>query len=212
MSGVRRKVKNMEQLRNIIIALVAVFLLLVCAAIGITFIVVNSAHHSTPTATLTVTPKPSATVPVYLPNVSYTPVPTGHSTVSPTPVPTSSGPAITSAEIADHGTDKQVYDRGDTATGFVVIRNTGNTVINNVNMNVSVSKYISFLGYVNVGRTSYPYRDEKIQPGDTRRIEFTTVIPKEYQGMSTAGDFEFSVDVTAEGRDVGSFTQIVKVQ
>jgi uncharacterized repeat protein (TIGR01451 family) len=208
----------MDQLRNIIIALVAVFLLLICVAIGITFVIVNSAHHPTATAVPTITPMPSAmatataTATAYIPDASYEPVPTGHPASSSTPIPTSSGPSVTSAVLADHGTDKQVYDRGDTATGFIVIRNTGNTVINNVNMNVSVSKYISFLGYVNVGRTSYPYRDEKIQPGDTRRIEFTTVIPKEYQGMSTAGDFEFSVDVTAEGRDVGSFTQIVKVQ
>jgi hypothetical protein len=200
------------ELRDIIIAMVAAFVFLVLLAIGITFIIGNSVPGPTPT----VSPGASATAIVYTPtDTTYVTVPSGSPTYTgdnPTPVPTASGPQITSATIVDHGTDKDTYNRGDTATGYVTLKNTGNTVINNVNMDVSVSKSFSFIGFVKVGETSYPYTSENIQPGNTGRIEFSTVIPSDYKGISTAGDFEFEVTVTAEDMSVGSFTQSVKVQ
>ncbi len=202
------------ELRDIIIAMIATFVFLVLLAIGITFIIGNSAPSPTPT----VSPDISATASVYSPTGTYEIVPADSTTPTnqpsgnPKPVPTASGPAITSATITDHGTDKDTYKRGDTATGFVALKNTGNTVINNVVMDVSVSKSISFIGFVKVGGTTYPYSSENIRPGETRRIEFSTVIPSDYKGISTAGDFEFEVTVTAEGTSAGSFTQAVKVQ
>lgn len=203
------------ELRDIIIAMIATFVFLVLLAIGITFIIGNSAPGPTPT----VSPEISATASVYTPTESpYEIIPASSATATSqpsgdsTPVPTTSGPAITSATITDHGTDKDTYNRGDTATGFVALKNTGNTVINNVVMDVSVSKSISFIGFVKVGGTTYPYSGENIQPGETRRIEFSTVIPSDYKGISTAGDFEFEVTVTAEGTSAGSFTQDVKVK
>lgn len=200
------------ELRDIIIAMIATFVFLVLLAIGITFIIGNSAPGPTPT----VSPQASATASVYTPtDTTYVPVPSGSATytgVTPTPLPTASGPQITRAEITDHGTDKDTYNRGDTATGFMTLKNTGNTVINNVAMDVSVSKSISFIGFVKVAEESYPYSGENIQPGESRRIEFSTVIPSDYKGISTAGDFEFEVTVTVEGMSVGSFTQNVKVQ
>lgn len=203
------------ELRDIIIAMIATFVFLVLLAIGITFIIGNSMPGPTPT----VSPVASATAIVYTPTgtptgTTYVPVPSDGATpsVNPKPVPTISGPAITSATITDYGTDKDTYNRGDTATGFVTIKNTGNTVINNVIMDVSVSKSISFIGFVKVGESSYTYGNENIRPGETGKIEFSTVIPSDYKGISTAGDFEFEVTVTAEGISVGSFTQNVKVQ
>lgn len=200
------------ELRDIIIAMIAAFLFLVLLAIGLTFIIGNSMPSPTPT----VSPLASATSSVYTPtDTTYLPSPSGSATYTgsnPTPVPTVSGPQITSATIVDHGTDKDTYNRGDTATGYVTIKNTGNTVINNMVMDVSVSKSIAFLGFVKVAEESYPYSAKNIQPGDTGRIEFSTVIPSDYKGISTAGDFEFEVTVTAEGTSVGSFTQSVKVQ
>lgn len=202
------------ELRDIIIAMIATFVFLVLLAIGITFIIGNSSPGPTPT----VLPEVSATANVYTPTGTYEIIPADSSTPtsqpsgSANPIPTTSGPAITSATITDHGTDKDTYNRGDTATGFIALKNTGNTVINNVVMDVSVSKSISFIGFVKVGGTTYPYSDENIQPGETRRIEFSTVIPSDYKGISTAGDFEFEVTVTAEGTSAGSFTQAVKVQ
>lgn len=192
--------------------MIAAFFFLVFLAIGITFIIDNSMHGSAPT----VSPQASATAIVYTPTGTTTgPVPSGSATStggSPTPVPTFSGPAITSATLTDYGTDKDTYNRGDTATGFVALKNTGNTVINNVAVDVSVSKSFSFIGYVKVGETTYTYSDQKIQPGETRRIEFSTVIPSDYKGISTAGDFDFDVAVTAEGTGAGSFSHEVKVQ
>jgi uncharacterized repeat protein (TIGR01451 family) len=199
------------ELREIIIAMIAAFLFLVFLAIGVTFIIGNSMPSPTPT----VSPLTSATASVYTPTgTTYVPTPSGNATSTggnPTPVPTASGPRITSATIVDHGTDKDTYNRGDTATGYVTLKNTGNTVINNVVMDVSVSKSFSFIGYVKVEEASYPYSGENIQPGETRRIEFSTIIPSDYKGISTAGDFDFEVTVAAEGISVGSFTQKVKV-
>lgn len=210
------------QRKDIVIAMIVVFLFAVIVMVGATLIF---GGDKGPSPTPTLTPTPAATIPTTVPegpyippNVTYVPTPTYQAspTVRPsvtgTPVPTSSGPKVTSAVLMDHGTDKQVYNRGDTATGFVTIKNTGNTIIDNVMVNVSVSKYISFLGYVKVGEANYPYGSQNIQPQETRRLEFTTTIPKEYQGMSTAGDFQFEVSVSVEGKDVGSFTQAVKVQ
>lgn len=114
-------------------------------------------------------------------------------------------PAITSAELVDYGNDKDTYKRGDTAISYVVIRNTGNTVINDINLKVTVSRlFIS-------KSMDYSVTDQNIKPGESKRIEFATQIPENYNGMSTAGDYKITCVVTIGGSEIGSFEMSLKV-
>lgn len=117
---------------------------------------------------------------------------------------------VTAATLVDYGTDKDTYQRGEQATGFITIRNTGNTVINDILTSVIASRSVPLMGKVSQSK-DYTFNGQNIQPGDTKRLEFGMEIPAEYRGISTAGDYTFDVSVKAGTTDIGRFSQNVRV-
>jgi hypothetical protein len=153
-------------------------------------------------ANLTPTPR------VVVPSGPLIPIGAPSSTIIPTPVQ----PIKKSAELVDYGTDKDAYDRGDEAITYIVIKNTGTVPIDEANLRISVSRYVSIVGYVNLQTTSTSLTGLGIQPGETKRAEYRIMIPSSYEGISTAGKFKFTVDVTVWDNEIGSFTEEVEVR
>lgn len=173
----------------------------------------------TPTAYITPEPGPSGTAaPTQQPG-GQTPTPgstPGASTPTPTPgpgaspTPTAGPPGIVSAELTGWGTDRDTYARGDTATVYLIVKNTGTAVIDQVDYSITAYRYI-FSIPISLGTESYSSTGLGIQPGQSRRIEFSETIPAEYEGISTAGDYRFDVSVSVGGSSIGSFSKNVKV-
>jgi hypothetical protein len=135
-----------------------------------------------------------------------TPTPTP--TVSPTEMPTV-GPEP-KAKLTGWGTDREVYARNDTATGWVNVTNTGSTPIDEINFNIVIKRTVLF---VPVEKTfSYDATGLDIMPGETKKVQFSQVIPAEYSGISTAGDYELVVTASLAGREVGSYSRNIRVE
>lgn len=116
---------------------------------------------------------------------------------------------IVSAQTSDWGTNKDSYPRGDTATGWVYITNAGNVPINAVDFTLVIKRTIFF---VPVERSfDYGKTGLNILPGQKQRVEFSLSIPAEYSGMSTAGDYTFTVTAKLAGNKIGSFSKAIKV-
>lgn len=166
--------------------------------------VVQTRNVSTPA------PAPSATaVPVAsgvpAPSVTVVPAATAQPTAAVVPGGT------TSAQMLNYGTDSDTFKRGERATGFITVKNTGGTVINDVTTSVSADVKLPVIGATSVGAKDYTFNNLNIKPGETKRIEFAVDIPSEYKGVSTAGDYDLHVAVKAGGTDIGSFSKSVKV-
>lgn len=132
-------------------------------------------------------------------------------TVSPTPAP-SSTPApvpIVSASTGEWGTSKDTYARGDTATGWVYVTNTGNVPLDTLDFTIVIKKTVFFIPIEK--SQDYSKTGLNIAPGETRRVEFSQAIPAEYSGMSTAGDYTFTVTAKLAGNDIGSFSKGIRV-
>lgn len=180
-------------------------------SVGPTAYLPGIAPTTTPTVTATPTvavvtrnvstPVPNATVPA--PSVTVAPV------VTATPAPAAGG--ATSAEVVNYGTDSDTLKRGERATGFITLKNTGNAPINDVTTSVAADAKLPVVGATGLGSKDYTVNNLNIQPGETKRIVFTVDIPAEYKGISTAGDYDLHVSVKANGKDIGSFTKSVKV-
>lgn len=154
----------------------------------------------------------STPMPVAAPTVTVVPTVTAVPTTTMAPAPTAAqGAQATSAKIVNYGTDKDTFSRGDRATGFMTIQNTGNTPINDVTTSVSAKIALPIIGSTSVGNKDYTFRDLNIQPGETKRVEFTVDIPSEYMGVSTAGNYDLHVNVKTGDKDIGSFSKTVKV-
>ncbi len=169
--------------------------------------VVQTRNVSTP---MPAAPAPSVTaVPVAsgVPAPSVTVVPAA--TAQPTAAAVAGG--ATSAQILNYGTDSDTFKRGERATGFITVKNTGGTVINDVTTSVSADVKLPVIGATSVGTKDYTFNNLNIKPGETKRIEFAVDIPSEYKGVSTAGDYDLHVAVKAGGTDIGSFSKSVKV-
>lgn len=147
------------------------------------------------------TPVPNATAPV--PSVTVAPV------VTTAPSPAAGG--ATSAEMVNYGTDSDTLKRGERATGFITVKNTGNAAINDITTSVAADAKLPVVGAIGIGSKDYTVNNLNIQPGETKRIEFTVDIPAEYKGVSTAGDYDLHVSVKTNSQDIGSFTKSVKV-
>jgi hypothetical protein len=126
-------------------------------------------------------------------------------TGSPTPSPQ----PVLSGTAKDWGTSKDTYARGDTATGWVYVTNTGNVPIDTVNFVIVIKRTVFFVPI----EKSYDYSKTglNIRSGETQRVEFSQLIPSEYSGMSTAGDYQFKVTAKLAGNDIGSFSKSMKV-
>jgi hypothetical protein len=137
---------------------------------------------------------------------------------SASPPPTQVTPAVTpttnpkpqpEANLTGWGTDRETYARGDTANGWVDVLNTGSVPIDRIEFTIVIKRTILFLP---VEKTfSYNATDLDIQPGKTKKVQFSQVIPAEYSGVSTAGDYQFMVTASIAGKEAGSFTRSVKV-
>lgn len=117
----------------------------------------------------------------------------------------------TSAEIVNYGTDKDIYNKGDTAKGFITLKNTGNTDINDVTVSVSVARSVPVLGMMTLGSQDFKLTGLNIKPGETKNADYSVTIPSDYKGLSTAGDYKVSGKVIVGGKDAGSFTKSIKV-
>jgi hypothetical protein len=111
-----------------------------------------------------------------------------------------------------YGTDRDVYNRGDTVNGYVEIKNTGNTVINDGTITVSVSRNVPILGALKVASKDISLSSLNIRPGETMRKDFSESIPAEYAGLSTAGKYKVTARVTLEGKDIGTFTKDIEIK
>ena len=129
--------------------------------------------------------------------------------VTVTPVPAAQ--AAPSAQMVNYGTSSDTFKRGERASGFVTIKNTGTTPINDVTASVSANAKLPVVGATRVGGKDYTFNNLNIQPGETKRVEFAVDIPSEYKGVSTAGDYDLHVTLKTGGQDIGSFTKSVKV-
>lgn len=111
-----------------------------------------------------------------------------------------------------YGTDKDVYNRGDTVNGYVEIKNTGNTVIKGGTVSVSVSRNVPILGSLKVASKDITLNNLNIRPGETMRKEFSESIPAEYAGLSTAGKYKVKATVTLDGKNIGTYSKDVEIK
>lgn len=136
-------------------------------------------------------------------------LPTAQITTGLNAIGSAGHPAI-AAELTDFGTDKNIYNKGEQATGFVNINNTGNNTINDVSIILTASRVLPFIGKVSENK-EYTFANQNVQPGETKRLEFSTQIPSEYKGISTSGDYTFNVNVRTGNDNIGSFSKGIKV-
>ncbi len=115
------------------------------------------------------------------------------------------------AEVVNYGTDKDTYNRGDTAKGFITLKNTGDADINDVTIGVSVARSVPVLGMMTLGSQDIRLTGLNIKPGETKNADYSVAIPSDYKGLSTAGDYKVSGKVTVGGKDAGSFSKSIKV-
>lgn len=102
---------------------------------------------------------------------------------------------VSHAELLEHGTDRDIVKRGESATVYLVIRNKGNIPINDIQVNVEAYKHFPLVGYKRVAGQDIRLKDQNIAPGEKKRVEYTTTVPESYMGFSTAGKYEFKVSV-----------------
>jgi hypothetical protein len=113
------------------------------------------------------------------------------------------------ANLTGWGTDRDVYARNATATGWVNVTNTGSVPIDEIDFTIVIKRTILFIP---VEKTfSHNATGLDIRPGESEKVQFSLLIPAEYSGVSTAGDYQFVVTASIAGREVGSFTRSVKV-
>ncbi len=171
------------------------------------------------TAPLTTGPSPTP-----VPSATLSPKPTPYASIpsgpiigtpsgSPYPwVPTPIRPVVKSSELAGWGTDKDTYKRGETATTYIIIKNTGTVPVDEARLDIKVERYVSVLGYVNLQSTSTTLTGLGVQPGETKKAEYAIAIPADYQGIPTAGKYRFTVDVYVWDTKIGSFQEEVEVK
>jgi hypothetical protein len=128
-------------------------------------------------------------------------------------VTVSAAAAPGNANVAiSYGTDRDVYNRGDTVNGYVEIKNTGSTVINDGTISVSVSRNVPILGAMRLGGKDITLNNLNIRPGETMRKDFSETIPAEFAGLSTAGRYRVTATVTLDGKNAGTFTKDVEIK
>lgn len=201
----------MEDRNFLTVAAIVVIGLVVLTAVVASMYIIFTSLVSAPQPTPTPTPEPPLTP------TPYVVIPSGPVTVTATPsgatpLPTPVQPVVKSARLVDYGTDKDTYKRGDTAVAYIVIKNTGTVPINEATLKIKVERYVSVVGYVNVQSPTTTLTDLNIKPGETKRAEYLIAIPNDYEGISTAGKYRFTIDVLVWGSDIGNFHKEATVQ
>ncbi len=113
------------------------------------------------------------------------------------------------ANLAGWGTDRDVYARNATATGWVNVTNTGNAPIDRVDFSIVIKRTVVFIPVEKTFHYNATRLD--IRPGETKKVQFSQTIPAEYSGVSTAGDYQFVVTASIAGKEVGSFSKDISV-
>ncbi|MDI6896527.1 hypothetical protein [Methanocella conradii] len=151
------------------------------------------------------TSTPYATVPTgqFIPGGSQ---PGGYPAV-PTPVQ----PVVKRAEFVDGGTDKDTYRRGDTAIAYIIIKNTGTVPIDEAKLHVSVAKFLT-VAYMSFKSSDTPLTGLGVQPGETKKVEYSIAIPDNYKGIPTAGKYKITVDVYVWDTKIGAFEKEIEIQ
>lgn len=192
----------------VVVSLVVLIAVVAAAYLMFTSLVSVPSPTPTPTPEPPLTPTPYAVIPAG--PVTSTAVPSVNPVTitpsGPTPVPSPN------AQLVDYGTDKDTYKRGDTAATYIVIKNTGNVIINEATLNINVERYVSIIGYVSVQSPTTTLTDLNIKPGETKKAEYSITIPSDYEGVSTAGKYRFTIDVIVWGKNIGQFQKEVTVQ
>jgi hypothetical protein len=81
--------------------------------------------------------------------------------------------------------------------------------INEVEFTVVISRTVLF---VPVEKTfSHNATGLNIRPGETKQVQFSVVIPAEYEGISTAGDYRFTATAAIAGRTAGTYSKGITV-
>lgn len=169
----------------------------------------------TPAPTPTSTPReaeatgpvsPAPTSAYVQPTATPTPVP---GTFVPTPVPTSTPTPIVSGAAMDWGSDKSTYRRGESATGWAYVENTGNVPITRIDFTLTIKRTILF---VPVTKTfQYAATGLNIAPGEKKQVAFSQTIPSDYEGISTAGDYKLTVTATLDGKQIGTTERDIRI-
>jgi len=115
------------------------------------------------------------------------------------------------AQVVSYGTDKDTYARGDTANGFIELKNTGDSIINDITVNAKVSRAVPLLGSLSLGSKDFKIAGLNIPPGKTKKASFAVDIPKEFSGISTAGSYDLSGTVYVNGVQAGTFSKHIRV-
>lgn len=158
---------------------------------------------TTPTATAAATPAATMT---------GTEV-AGAGTMTPTTLPdTEKAEIARDVSIVEYGTDRSTYQRGDTAKGFIVIKNDGTKTINELGVSPIVAIEAPVIGSATFSLQDYAITDLNIKPGETKRVEFAMEIPSEYKGVSTAGTYDLTLDVFANNKKVDTVSKEITVK
>ncbi len=112
-----------------------------------------------------------------------------------------------SAKIKEHGLG-ETYRPGDTATGYLVIENTGDRPIGKVTVKVTV--YPERLFGLPAGHKTETF-DVELPPGGATRLEYHQEIPREIMGISTKGSYRLDAEVAADGVSVATLKKHVDV-
>jgi hypothetical protein len=199
---------NRDQLTTVAVAVIGLIVLATVLAAGYLLV---SALTGTPGSTPTAAPGSSPTP------GPYSSIPSGPLAGTPSNstypfVPTPVQPVVKSAELAGWGTDKDTYNRGDTAITYIIIKNTGTVTVNEARLDVEVERYVSVIGYVSVQSTTTTLTDLDVRPGETKKAQYNVTIPSDYQGIPTAGKYRFTVKVTVWDKEIGDFQKEVEVK
>ena len=162
------------------------------------------------TVTAKTVASPTATPISMTTTVSATPVTKAAATATPTAT-MATGTQTAAGQLVGYGTDKDTFSRGEQATGYIQVKNTGNTMINDITASISASAKVPVVGQTTLGTKDYTFSNLNIQPGETKRIEFKADIPSDVKGVSTAGDYSLHATIKAGGTDLGSFSKDIKI-
>lgn len=150
---------------------------------------------------------PVSPAPTPKPGINGTSTPTPRPSV--TPVPTATPKPVISGKASDWGSDKSTYSRGNTATGWTYVTNTGNVPIEQIDFTFAIKRTIFF---VPVSKTyTYSATGLNILPGTKQQVAFSLSIPSDYQGVSTAGDYQLTATASLAGTEIGSDSRNIKI-
>ena len=116
------------------------------------------------------------------------------------------------AMITGGGTDKDAYSPGDKVTTFITIKNTGSVAIKDINLNLSLAKYLPLFGTSNASWTEFMMKGLDIFAREIRDVEVLEKIPEGFHGTPTKGKYALKIKVKVEDRDIGGMTKTITVR